>query len=73
LNDKTFYARKLANPLGVVGIISASNFPVLVWAWNALPSFLFGGAQPFGNPQKKPTYSACSSIANLKASLPRIW
>lgn len=30
------------HPLGVVGIISAFNFPVAVWSWNALPAMACG-------------------------------
>jgi aldehyde dehydrogenase (NAD+) len=32
------------HPLGVVGIISAFNFPVAVWAWNALLGAICGNA-----------------------------
>ncbi len=32
------------HPLGVVGIISAFNFPVAVWAWNALLALICGNA-----------------------------
>ena len=32
------------HPLGVVGIISAFNFPVAVWAWNALLAAICGNA-----------------------------
>ena len=32
------------HPLGVVGIISAFNFPVAVWAWNALLAVVCGNA-----------------------------
>jgi aldehyde dehydrogenase (NAD+) len=32
------------HPLGVVGIISAFNFPVAVWAWNALLGAVCGNA-----------------------------
>jgi aldehyde dehydrogenase (NAD+) len=32
------------HPLGVVGIISAFNFPVAVWAWNALLAVICGNA-----------------------------
>ncbi len=32
------------HPLGVVGVITAFNFPVAVWAWNALLSAICGNA-----------------------------
>ena len=32
------------HPLGVVGVISAFNFPVAVWAWNAFISAICGNA-----------------------------
>jgi aldehyde dehydrogenase (NAD+) len=32
------------HPLGVVGVISAFNFPVAVWAWNALLAAVCGNA-----------------------------
>ncbi|HXV73185.1 MAG TPA: aldehyde dehydrogenase family protein, partial [Sphingomonadales bacterium] len=34
--------RELWHPLGVVGVISAFNFPVAVWAWNAALAFVCG-------------------------------
>ncbi|HEY3863555.1 MAG TPA: aldehyde dehydrogenase family protein [Verrucomicrobiae bacterium] len=32
------------HPLGVIGIISAFNFPVAVWAWNSALAIVCGGA-----------------------------
>ena len=32
------------HPMGVVGVISAFNFPVAVWAWNATLALVFGNA-----------------------------
>src|SRR6185312_14804781 len=32
------------HPLGVVGVISAFNFPVAVWSWNAALAFVCGDA-----------------------------
>jgi aldehyde dehydrogenase (NAD+) len=34
--------REQWHPIGVVGIISAFNFPVAVWAWNASISMICG-------------------------------
>ena len=33
------------HPLGVVGVISAFNFPVAVWAWNACLAFVCGDSR----------------------------
>jgi len=33
------------HPLGTIGIITAFNFPVAVWAWNAMVSAVCGNAQ----------------------------
>ncbi|MCH2141581.1 MAG: aldehyde dehydrogenase family protein [Phycisphaerales bacterium] len=33
------------HPIGTIGIISAFNFPVAVWAWNAMLSAVCGNAQ----------------------------
>src|SRR5260221_2727615 len=33
------------HPLGVVGIISAFNFPVAVWSWNAMLAWVCGDAR----------------------------
>ena len=41
------------HPLGVVGIISAFNFPVAVWSWNAALALVCG--EPVsGNPRRRP-------------------
>ncbi len=42
------------HPLGVVGIISAFNFPVAVWAWNAALALVCGNAVVWKPSEKTP-------------------
>jgi aldehyde dehydrogenase (NAD+) len=42
------------HPLGVVGVISAFNFPVAVWAWNACLAFVCGDAVLWKPSEKTP-------------------
>src|SRR5688500_9346503 len=42
------------HPLGVVGIISAFNFPVAVWAWNAFLAAVCGNASVWKPSHKTP-------------------
>ena len=52
------------HPLGVVGIISAFNFPVAVWAWNAALAAVCGDAMIWKPSSKTPlTAIACMRIA----------
>ncbi|HEY0414109.1 MAG TPA: aldehyde dehydrogenase family protein [Allosphingosinicella sp.] len=46
------------HPLGVVGIISAFNFPVAVWAWNACLAFVCGDAVVWKPSEKTPLTAA---------------
>jgi aldehyde dehydrogenase (NAD+) len=51
-------------PLGVVGIISAFNFPVAVWAWNSALAAVCGDATVWKPSEKTPlTAIACIKIA----------
>lgn len=52
------------HPLGVVGIISAFNFPVAVWSWNAALAWICGNVCVW-KPSEKTPYSAiaCQLIA----------
>jgi aldehyde dehydrogenase (NAD+) len=42
------------HPLGVVGVISAFNFPVAVWSWNAALAFVCGNAVVWKPSEKTP-------------------
>jgi len=42
------------HPLGVVGVITAFNFPVAVWAWNALIAAICGNAVVWKPSEKTP-------------------
>lgn len=51
------------HPLGTVGIITAFNFPVAVWAWNAMISAVCGNANIWKPSPKVPlTAVACQNI-----------
>jgi aldehyde dehydrogenase (NAD+) len=52
------------HPLGVVGIISAFNFPVAVWSWNAMLAWVCGDVCIWKPSEKTPlTAMACQHIA----------
>jgi aldehyde dehydrogenase (NAD+) len=42
------------HPIGVVGVISAFNFPVAVWSWNAALAFVCGDAVVWKPSEKTP-------------------
>jgi aldehyde dehydrogenase (NAD+) len=51
------------HPLGVVGIISAFNFPVAVWSWNAMIAWVCGNTCVWKPSEKTPlTAVACQNI-----------
>lgn len=51
------------HPLGVVGVISAFNFPVAVWSWNAALAFVCGDSVVWKPSEKTPlTALACAAI-----------
>ncbi|MEZ5472308.1 MAG: aldehyde dehydrogenase family protein [Marinicella sp.] len=53
------------HPLGVVGIISAFNFPVAVWSWNAFVAAICGNVSVWKPSQKVPLCSiAVQNICN---------
>lgn len=52
------------HPLGIVGIISAFNFPVAVWAWNSMIAAVCGNVSVWKPSEKTPlTAVACMNIA----------
>jgi aldehyde dehydrogenase (NAD+) len=51
------------HPLGVIGIISAFNFPVAVWAWNAALALVCGNSIVWKPSEKTPlTALACQAL-----------
>lgn len=57
------------HPLGIVGIISAFNFPVAVWAWNAALAWVCGDVCVWKPSEKAPLCSiACQNIFNEVAN-----
>ena len=50
------------HPLGVVGVISAFNFPVAVWSWNAMLALVCGNAVVW-KPSEKTPLSAVATLA----------
>jgi aldehyde dehydrogenase (NAD+) len=53
------------HPLGVVGIISAFNFPVAVWSWNTMLAWVCGDACIWKPSEKAPLCGiACQNIVN---------
>ncbi|MBK9146950.1 MAG: aldehyde dehydrogenase family protein [Flavobacteriales bacterium] len=52
------------HPLGVVGVITAFNFPVAVWSWNAALAWVCGNVTIWKPSEKTPLCSvACQLIA----------
>ncbi|MDR3496497.1 MAG: aldehyde dehydrogenase family protein [Ancalomicrobiaceae bacterium] len=58
------------HPLGVVGVISAFNFPVAVWAWNAALALVCGNAVVW-KPSEKVPLAALATMALLSRALKR--
>ncbi len=53
------------HPLGIVGVISAFNFPVAVWCWNAALAWVCGNVVVWKASEKTPLCSiACQNIFN---------
>jgi len=58
------------HPLGVVGIVSAFNFPVAVWAWNAALALVCGNAVVW-KPSEKTPLTAIAAHALFERALVR--
>ena len=56
------------HPLGVVGVISAFNFPVAVWAWNSALALVCGDAVVW-KPSEKTPLTALASHALLERAI----
>ena len=72
LNGLTMHSERPAHrmyeqwhPLGVVGIISAFNFPVAVWSWNAMIAWVCGNTCVWKPSEKTPLCAlACQHIVS---------
>jgi len=62
------------HPLGPIGVISAFNFPVAVWAWNATIAWVCGDPVVWKPSEKTPlTAIACQTlVAQTLAELPEV-
>ncbi|WP_234180567.1 L-piperidine-6-carboxylate dehydrogenase [Sphingopyxis sp. NFH-91] len=58
------------HPLGVVGVISAFNFPVAVWAWNAALALVCGNSVVW-KPSEKTPLTALATQAIFERALRR--
>jgi aldehyde dehydrogenase (NAD+) len=59
------------HPLGVVGVISAFNFPVAVWSWNAALAFACGDAVVW-KPSEKTLLTALACQALISEAARRV-
>lgn len=54
------------HPIGIVGVITAFNFPVAVWSWNAMIAWVCGDVCIWKPSEKTPLCSiACQNIINV--------
>ncbi len=62
------------HPLGPIGVITAFNFPVAVWAWNAMLAWVCGDPVVWKPSEKTPlTAIACQNIvAEVMADMPQV-
>ena len=62
------HMREMWQPLGVVGVITAFNFPAAVWMWNAAIAFVCGDSVIWKPSEKTPlTALACQVIYDRAA------
>lgn len=53
------------HPLGIVGVISAFNFPVAVWSWNSMLAWVCGNVSVWKGSEKTPLCAlACQRIVS---------
>ena len=55
------------HPLGVVGVISAFNFPVAVWSWNAALAFVCGNSVVWKPSEKTPLTAIATHVLFKRA------
>ena len=58
------------HPLGVVGVISAFNFPVAVWSWNFCLAIVCGDSAVWKPSDKTPLTAKLIAQALKEAGLP---
>jgi aldehyde dehydrogenase (NAD+) len=63
--------RETWHPLGVVGVISAFNFPVAVWSWNTALALVCGNSVVW-KPSEKTPLTALASQALLRRAAARM-
>jgi aldehyde dehydrogenase (NAD+) len=56
------------HPLGVVGVISAFNFPVAVWSWNAALAFVCGDSVVWKPSEKTPLTAIATHALFMRAA-----
>ena len=56
------------HPVGVIGVISAFNFPVAVWAWNAALAFVCGNSVTWKPSEKTPLTAIAVHTLFMKAA-----
>lgn len=62
------HMREVWQPLGPVGVITAFNFPVAVWAWNAMLAYVCGNPVMWKPSEKTPLSAlACKAIYDRAA------